>query len=310
MSLEIKGGILRKYRGDGAGVDIPDGVLAIDEYVFRGTNVHHVSIPGSVAVIGVYAFNSCKRLAGIEIPDSVSVIGDSAFSRCKNLLSAKVGGIIIQERAFMKCTDLRSVTLSNHVRVIGDEAFYGCQCLESIVIPDSVTQIGSGAFAGCGRLRTVIIGKGVRHIGEHAFAGCALTKLAIDPENPWFISNGEGFHGRPGIRDERESSFIIEDGVLKAYTGSGHIINIPPTADRIGVGAFYHNPRPTHVNIHSGVTSIGALAFCRCKNVLFINFTDSVTSIGRRAFAQCWHYRGISMPAHLRANWKEYFEQA
>ena len=310
MSLEIKGGILRKYRGDEPGVDIPDGVLAIDEYAFRGTDVHHVSIPGSVAVIGVYAFNDCHRLAGIEIPDGVSVVGGSAFSRCKNLLSEKVGGIIIQERAFMKCTTLQSVTFSNHVRIIGDEAFYGCQCLESIVIPDSVTQIGSGAFAGCERLRTVTIGKGVRNIGERVFACCPHTKLVVDPENPWWISNGDGFHSRPDVQEEQDSSFIIEDGVLKAYTGSGHIINIPPTADRIGVGAFYHNPRPTHVNIHAGVTSIGALAFCGCRNVLFINFTDSVTSIGRRAFAQCWHKRSVSMPAHLRANWREYFEQA
>ena len=268
MSLEIKGGILRKHRGDEPGVDIPDGVLAIDEYALRGNGVHHVSIPGSVAVIGVYAFNNCHRLADIEIPDGVSVVGGNAFSRCRNLLSAKVGGIIIQERAFMKCTNLRSVTLSNHVRIIGDEAFYGCQCLDSIVIPDSVTQIGSGAFAGCGRLRTVTIGKGVRDIGERAFAGCALTKLAIDPENPWFISNGDGFHSRPGVWEKQESSFIIENGILKAYTGSMRVINFPPTADRIGVGAFYHNPRPTHVNIHAGVTSIGALAFCGCRNAL------------------------------------------
>lgn len=308
MSLEIKGDILRKHRGDESEVTIPDGVLAIDEYAFRGTDVHHVSIPGSVAVIGVHAFNGCKRLESIEIPDSVSVIGGSAFSRCGNLLSAKVGGIIIQGRAFMKCTNLRSVTVSNHVRVIGDEAFYGCQCLESIVIPDSVTQIGSGAFAGCGKLRAVTIGKGVRHIGKHAFDGCAPVKISIDPDNPWLIGNGGDFQSRPGIREERESSFIIEDGILKAYTGSMRVINTPPAADRIGVGAFYHNPWPTHVNIHAGVTGIGALAFCGCKNVLFINFTDSVTCIGRRAFAQCRHCRSVSMPTHLRANWKEYFE--
>ena len=54
MSLEIKGGILRKHRGDEPGVDIPDGVLAIDEYAFRGNGVHHVSIPDSIAVIGVF----------------------------------------------------------------------------------------------------------------------------------------------------------------------------------------------------------------------------------------------------------------
>ena len=310
MSLEIKGGLVRRYRDKATGVAIPDGVLAIDEYAFRGTNVHHVSIPGSVAVIGISSFMNCKRLAGIEIPDSVCVVGGGAFSRCRNLLSAVVGGMIIRERAFMKCTDLRSVTLSDNVRVIGDEAFYGCRCLESIAIPDSVTRIGSGAFAGCGRLRTVSIGRGVRHISQWAFAGCALTRLTIDPSNPYYISSGDDFHRRPGVQEMPDPAFIIEDGVLKAYTGPGRVVNIPPGVERIGVGAFYHNPSPTYVNIHDGVTSIGALAFCGCRNIRFIHYTDSVKYVGRRAFAQCRRFKGISMPAHLRAGWKEYVEQA
>ena len=134
--------------------------------------------------------------------------------------------------------------------------------------------------------------------------------LAIDPDNPWLTRNGDGFRSRLGVREEQDSSFVIEDGILKAYTGFEGVINIPPIVDRIGVGAFYRNPWPKYVNIHGGVTDIGALAFCGCKNIRFINFTDSVTHIGRRAFAQCWHYKGISMPGHLRANWKEYFERA
>lgn len=89
MSLEIKAGIPRKYRGDGPGVDIPDGVPAIDEYAFRGTDVHHVSIPDSIEVIGVYVFKNCHRLASIEIPDGASAVGDSVFSRCNNLMSLK-----------------------------------------------------------------------------------------------------------------------------------------------------------------------------------------------------------------------------
>ena len=69
MSLEIKGGILRKYRGDEPGVDIPDGVLAIDEYAFRGTDVHHVSIPG-------------RNVLFIKFTDSVTSIGRRAFAQC------------------------------------------------------------------------------------------------------------------------------------------------------------------------------------------------------------------------------------
>ena len=310
MSLELKSGIVRKFRGGDAGVAIPDGTQAIDEYAFYKTDVHHVLIPGSIAVIGVRAFAGCKRLASIEIPDSVSVIGSDAFSHCKNLLSAKVDAILIQDRAFTGCLDLRRVTLSSRVRAIGSEAFYKCGCLESIVIPDSVTQIGDRAFAGCGRLRTVILGKGVKQIGRQAFAGCAPETLAVDPDNPYFYSDGAVLRRRTNIPEEQDSPFIIENGTLTVYAGADRTIHIPPTVNRIGVGAFYHNPGPVYMNIHDGVTSIGALAFCGCKHLQFINYTDSVTCIGRRAFAQCHRIKSISLPASLRANWEEYVERA
>ena len=232
-----------KIQGNDAGVVIPDGVRAIDEYAFYKTDVHHVLIPAGTAVIGAHAFAGCKRLASVEISDSV-------------------------------------------------------------------TQIGNRAFAGCQRLHTVIMGKEVKHIGKQTFEGCALKNLAIDPDNPCFYSDGRTIHCRMSSREEQDSPFIVENGTLKAYVGAGRMINIPPTVNRIGEGAFYNHPRPIYMNIHDGVTSIGALALCGCKHLRFINYTDSVTYIGRRAFAQWHHIRSISLPASLRANRKEYVERA
>ncbi len=60
------------------------------------------------------------------------------------------------------------------------------------------------------------------------------------------------------------SDFVIEDGVLKKYRGSGGDVTIP-----------------------SGVTSIGERAFWYCSGLTSAEIPKSVTSIGRRAFEGC-----------------------
>ena len=55
---------------------------------FQGSNVTYVYIPGSVTVIGDFAFMDCKGLTDITIPDSVKTIGQGAFFGCDSLPAA------------------------------------------------------------------------------------------------------------------------------------------------------------------------------------------------------------------------------
>ena len=72
----------------------------------------------------------------------------------------------IVERAFYKCSSLRSVEIGNSVTSIGDYAFYCCWRLTSIEIPNSVTSIGDYAFYDCSGLTSVVIGNSVTSIGD------------------------------------------------------------------------------------------------------------------------------------------------
>lgn len=66
---------------------IPSSLSEIEIYAFAGTALRRVCIPGSVAVIGVGAFSSCKRLNELEIEEGVKSIAPHAFSYCDNLES-------------------------------------------------------------------------------------------------------------------------------------------------------------------------------------------------------------------------------
>jgi hypothetical protein len=58
-------------------------------------------------------------------------------------------------KAFIYCSGLTSVNLSNGLTSLGVSAFNGCKSLTSICIPESVTIIDNGAFYDCSGLTDV-----------------------------------------------------------------------------------------------------------------------------------------------------------
>lgn len=80
------------------------------------------------------------------------------------------------------------------------------------------------------------------------------------------------------------NDFVIEDGVLTKYTGSGGDVVIPNTVTKIGDYAFYNCSNLTDVILPNGVTEIGGSAFQGCSNLENVTIPNSVTEIGMSAF--------------------------
>ena len=80
---------------------------------------------------------------------TVTGIGDCKSTEIEIGKYKKLPVTNIDDKAFYKCDNLTSVTLSNSVISIGESAFEGCTGLTSIKIPSSVESIESYAFAGC-----------------------------------------------------------------------------------------------------------------------------------------------------------------
>lgn len=90
----------------------------------------------------------------------------------------------ISSRAFLNCSNLKTVSISENSQLIeiGGYAFFNCPSLTSINIPDSVTSIQVGAFSHCSSLTTVTISENsqLAFIGPDAFYNCSsLTSIYI-----------------------------------------------------------------------------------------------------------------------------------
>ena len=98
INLQINGSkfviindVLINYIGDDVDVEIPEGIIAIEEEAFSNcSDLSNISIPNSMLYIGRRAFKDCINLENITIPDSVEVIDYYAFQNCKKLLNVTI----------------------------------------------------------------------------------------------------------------------------------------------------------------------------------------------------------------------------
>ncbi len=243
----IKKGVLKKYKGPGGDITIPEGVAEIESRVFENcTGLTSVTIPEGVTEIGGSAFFGCANLTSVTIPEGVTEIGAWAFQGCTGLTSVTIpaGVTEIGSRAFSGCSGLTSVTIPEGVTEIGFKAFSGCSNLTSVTIPEGVTEIGDSAFDGCANLTSVTIPEGVKKIGWNTFDGCSnLTSVTI-PEG------------------------VTEIG-FKAFSGCSNLtsVTIPEGVTEIGGRAFEGCTSLTSVTIPEGVKIIGEYAFFDCKKL-------------------------------------------
>ena len=149
------------------------GVTSIVKDAFYGSNIVSITIPDSVTSIGGRAFYNCSSLTSITIPDSVTSIGGDAFSNCDSL---PVENNLRYADTYLDGAVDRSLstyTIKKGTKWIGESAFIRCSNLTSITIPDSVTSIGEYAFDNCSSLTSITISDSVTSIGEYVFNGCS-----------------------------------------------------------------------------------------------------------------------------------------
>ncbi len=95
------------------------------------------------------------------------------------------------------------------------------------------------------------------------------------------------------------SDFIIQQGVLKQYTGSEAVVAVPDGVQEIGYGAFRGDSTVRQVVLPDGVRKIGSMAFAGCGALEQIRIPPTVVEIGYSAFERCGQLKAVQLPEGL-----------
>ena len=280
---------LRGYSGSGGAINIPGTVSTTmggfpvtysvtqvgqnTDYanpVF-GNNVTSITIPVTVTMLNMRAFDGCTSLSSINIPNSVTSIGPLVFNNC---------------------TSLKSITIPNSVTSIGDGAFSGCTGLTSLVIPDLVTRIGSSAFRNCTSLTTINIPNLVTTLGG-TFSGCTSLKSITIPNSVTSIDGA--FQDCTSL-----TSVSIPNSVTSlnaAFSGCKGLLSasIPQSVETIGWEAFKDCSSLTSIAIPNSVTELMGYAFAGCTSLASVIIPSSIKSFGYLVFDNCTSLKDVTV---------------
>lgn len=149
-------------------------VESIGEDVFRGFSfLTKVEINSPIQSIRKKAFCGCDRLRSIKIPASVTSMGTSVFDGCGHLEKIESeslrypaeDGVLFKvaddgNRILVRYPSDREgeeYSIPKDVVEIEEYAFAKCRNLKSITIPETVRKIGRGAFDTCWILRLIFV---------------------------------------------------------------------------------------------------------------------------------------------------------
>ena len=174
--------------------EIPRTVKVIKERAIEGAlEPLSVVIPEGITNIETNAFFKCRKLTTITIPASVTSIGTNALYDCGELKKIIVNaenpnyksedGVLFNKTGtnlilYPAKREADSYKVAEGVKVIEENAFMNCSNLLSVEIQRSVTTIGENAFNGCYKLVSVTIPSSA-NVGKNAFCNCRDLKEKI-----------------------------------------------------------------------------------------------------------------------------------
>ena len=169
-------------------VRLPSTLKKIERRAFfRCKNLKGLTFPTGLEKIGLYAFSE-SGLESAEFPASLRTIAQGTFACCKSLRTAKFAEGLetlgTDERpengnhwyGVFQGSALESVTLPSTLRRIEDLAFKKCKNLRSVTLPEDLKYIGYSCFRGTGIVEITLPGA-LQEVGENTFADCASLKI-------------------------------------------------------------------------------------------------------------------------------------
>ena len=270
----VEDGVLLRYTGSAASVNVPDGVYAIGDGAFEGnTAVKTVNLPSTVYTVGNRAFYHCSSLTTVT-GSAVTSVGVFAFNDTPYFEHSTAEFFTLGSCLLWYNGTEARVTLPEGIVSIAPFAFLRYEGLTAFSAPSGLVSVGEGAFYECKALSSVSLPATVSYIGASAFDRTA------------YLSRATGF-------------VTLGDGILIRYAGTETAVTVPSGVRRIAAGAFSGNQTVITLSIPSSVYSVDGGACEGCTNLTTLSLSRGLVYIGERAFSGCSALSEVATPSSL-----------
>ncbi len=281
-------------------IELPNGLIRIDDSAFENCALVAVEIPNTVTSIGRQAFKNCTDMLTLDFEDTstLSLIEYEAFKLAgltgTITIPASVTSIESQGLAYLYNLEHVIFEAGSQVTFISNHMFASNNNMISVTLPDQLTDIGLYSFSANSSLETVIIPDSVTWVGNNAFYQC--TSLVIYAEHSSEPETWDAFYNpnnRPiywsfedfaedanfeyilqtngnAIVVGRKSGSTVADLVIPSTIGSH-------TVTEIMNKAFEADTLITSVHIPNTLKIIGEFAFSENTNLTTVTFEAGST---------------------------------
>lgn len=238
-----------------------------------------------------------SKVVSVTIPDNIMLIGKNAFLNCTDLTTVKISNNSkldrIKEYAFANCDKLASFNITPKVKFIEKNAFYSCDILSNIDLSTVSGYTGNGnnrtesiiddyAFAYCPKLSEVNVK--AFNLGNNVFYGSGVKKVTLGSE---ILSIGLSVLKDCNALQELTVGFIGGKKTgqdFLAYLFGASIYN---------VGELYTPSSLKKVTVNGGRV-VGSNAFYNLK-IEEVVLSNSITKIEPYAFTGCNNLSKVSL---------------
>ncbi|MBR6535440.1 MAG: leucine-rich repeat protein [Clostridia bacterium] len=242
-------------------------------------------IPDGIESIGEYAFYMCVNTTSVSIPDTVNEIHNDAFALCEALNEFICqGGKYTSELGVMytdggktlervPCSFKGDFTLKSGVEHISFGAFISCTKIESLTLSQTVKSFDKGAFSHLTGLRSFFV-------SDENASFSSKDGALFDKEGKTLLAFAASINGKYSIPDT-----VTSIGAYAFYSSSLDGVFFTPNVVSIGEYAFYLSDNLSIIVLPCSIDRIGDYAFDNCSN-LKIFAPGNISVIGRSSKAQ------------------------
>ena len=285
-------------------LDIPESVThegevyavtSMPDYAFTNySNITEVTIPKTIASMGIMCFNGCANLETVHYNTNLisahKAASQATFGGTSKLNNFYFGDEVTTIPPYMMISPgpLENIYW-NHVTNIGFAAFNGNPNMKELHLPEGLQGIGDWALTGCTAITEITIPSTVSFYGAAPTRGCTNLRKVT-----WLTNKVTS------TKLSSQAAFLYNRNITDVVFG--------PEVTRVPNNLFYTCPSPLNHIEWNNVTEIGSYAFYS-SGVTALSLSNQIAKIGNNAFQACRNITSLVLPTGLETIGSGAFQQ-